>query len=138
MSQWWFLAFAMFITIPVALGFAFSNQIYAWYLYEFVEADLERDLGFHAGTITVETSERPYQWYGILSVTPGGEMDRVGIRSGDIPTGYVHGVRSGFIAHLHSARGSSATITFGNAKHSPGGQPSMKRVKIMVPSKRPG
>jgi hypothetical protein len=138
MSQWWFLAFAMFVTIPVALGFAFSNQIYAWYLYEFVEADLERDLGFHGGTVTVENSERPYEWYGILSVTRGGEFDRAGVRPGDFPTGYVHGVRSGFIANLHAARGSSVTITFASARITPAHQEKLKRVKITVPSKRPG
>jgi S1-C subfamily serine protease len=139
LSHWWVLAFALFVTIPVVLGFAFLNQIHAWYLREFVAPGLERDLGFRGGPITIVDSGKPYGWWGILSVTPGGEFDRAGIRAGDVPIGYQHGVESGFLSDLHHARGSSVTLSFVSGRtslsSSNGGE---KRVTIAVPPKRAG
>ena len=111
LQQWWYLAFVILIALPLVLSLVFSREIYNWYLREFVEPELEEALGFRGGEIDFPgRDDRTYRTYAVIAVRPGGMFEIAGVRPGDVPFGYVHGTRSGFIGHLNSYRG--ATLTF--------------------------
>jgi hypothetical protein len=45
----------------------------------------EREFGFDLGLVPGSPASPPHErWWGIASVTPGGWMDRAGVRSGDV------------------------------------------------------
>jgi hypothetical protein len=135
LSHWWLLSIALFITLPLVLAIAFQNEVYAWYLERFVEPELQRDLGFTGGNLTVTVSGTAYRWYGVLSVVPGGVFDQAGVKACDRPVGYVHGARSGFISQLNAARGSRVMITFANQRD-PAGTKGRETI-IAVPRASP-
>lgn len=138
LGQWWFITFTVLVSLPIVLGFVFLSNIYVWYLEQFVEPGLERDLGFHGGEITIRQGTKSYRWYGVVSVVPGGPFARAGVQSGDLPVGYAHGARSGFITDLHQARGGSVVRPFVNRVSVEAGKWQEKRLTIVVPAKGAG
>jgi hypothetical protein len=135
---WWYLAFTLLVTLPLLLVLVSLDPIYDWYLARFVAPELERTLGFSGGAVTVTQSDSTYLWYGIRSVAPGGIFDRAGVRAGDMPIGFAHGVRSGFLGLLHQSRGQTITLRFAIQHRNSGGRWPEKRVSVTVPAKPAG
>jgi len=135
---WWFLAFTLFVSLPLVSVLVFINPVYDWYLEHLVAPELERRLGFTGGDMLVKRGGVTYRWYGIKTVTPAGVFDRAGIKPGDIPIGYVHGVRSGFIGQLQRSRGRVVTLRFEMSYAVLSGRASEKTVTFTVPPKPAG
>lgn len=68
-------------------------------LYQLAVRRHERDFGFEVGLVRDWPHASTGGWWAIVRVTPGGRMDRAGVRSGDAVFTY-HG--AGF-ASLHRA-----------------------------------
>lgn len=105
----WLLFVVLGAVLAFAAFLAFGNEIYDYYVWEYVRPELERELGFRIGRIQVTGEHGPYAVPAIVAVEPGGVFDRAGFRPGDIPVGYVHGF-VGFYHQLHSARGKATTL----------------------------
>ena len=136
--QFWYFAFIILAVIPIVLVFAFFPFTYNWYLQNFVEPELEKTLGFRLGQVRLTTEARgSYEISAVVSIQPGGVFDRAGVQLGDIPYGYVHGLRYGFLDHLNSSRGETATFQFINKADAEKGLWKPRVVSIMVPRKAP-
>lgn len=136
-QQWCYLAFTSLVALPLVLALAFQYQIYDWYLVHFVEPELEQLLGFRAGTVQISGPDGPYPMYAVVSVEPGGRFDRAGVKSGDIPFAYVHGVQSGFLSYLHHDRGHAVKLRFVNHSDMLKGHWTEREVVVTVPSDAP-
>jgi len=110
MTQWWYLAITVMVTLPIILAFSFMNQLWGFYVVRFVEPEVERELGFEGEPVPIQAIEGPSQIYAIVAVTPGGVFDRAGVKVGDVPAGYIHGQRAEFISQLHDGRGHDVTL----------------------------
>jgi len=137
-QQWWFLAFVVLFALPFVIVIASHREVYDWYLVQFVEPELEQLLGFRLGEIPLVEPERSYVISAIVAVVPGGIFDKAGVREGDIPYGYVHGIRSGFVRHLHHRRGANVNLRFVNRIDADTGKWVPRDVPVFVPGKSAG
>jgi len=71
----------------------------------------EPEFGFETGIITVSDPTGKYATWGITAVTPGGRLDRLGLRAGDVPFDY-HGRAATWLydALREASQGKSAEI----------------------------
>jgi hypothetical protein len=99
----------MLAMLAGATAVMFGTNIHDLYVWEVVAPQLQQELGFRIGKVRVVDEGREHEVPGIIAVDPNGIFGRAGLRSGDIPIGYVHGF-VGFYHHLHSARGDKATL----------------------------
>ena len=139
LNQWWYVA-AMLIILTLVLGLVFQYGIYSWYLQEFIEPKLEISLGFRGGILRIEDDSGSHNVYAVVAVSPGGVFERAGVRPGDIPDGYSHGVRSGFVNHIFDSRGGVARLRFVGEADARRGNWQSRRVEVPVPrnSEQPG
>lgn len=72
-------------------------------------AVLEKDFGFRHRTIALFNKDENVQYLEVVSVTPGGEFERAGIREGDV----IPFNRKRFIDDVNENRGQSMGITVG-------------------------
>jgi hypothetical protein len=101
LRQWLILAVTLLVVLPLVVGIVFQNPIQDAYVHEFVSPRLQRELGFTAGWMKAEGQQA---WV-IRSVEPDGVLARAGFREGDEPSGYVHGVETGFLTDLEHGDG---------------------------------
>jgi len=108
----WFVGIVVLLVVPIVLGFAFFDGLYAFYLSRFVALDLESSLGFKGGYAIVQGRDRSYETYVLTRVIPNGVLGRAGVRAGDVPCRFVHGIEAGFLRRLHESRGQRIALTF--------------------------
>lgn len=98
---------AITVATLLALGFVsvivFLPALEAWYFSDVVCPDLEEELGFRLARRSIPFRGETSDVTMIVAVDPDGIMARSGVRPGDIPFGYVHGVESGFCRDLAEA-----------------------------------
>jgi hypothetical protein len=136
-GTWWYIAAFLFVTFPLILFLVFQNTIYDWYLARFVQPTLEEALGFTGGTLPVQWGETNLDTFAIVAVAPGGPFARAGVRPGDVPLGYVHGIRSGFLGQLQASRGQSVTLHFVNADDFQSSNRQVREISVVVPAETP-
>jgi hypothetical protein len=123
-----FVGVVLLLVLPIVLGIAFFDSLYAVYLSRFVAPGLESALGFKGGHAIVRWQDQSYESYVLASVNPNGTFGRAGVHSGDVPCRVVHGGESGFLGRLHHSRGERIELTFCTPPAW-----SEKRVTIVVP-----
>jgi hypothetical protein len=100
-SQWLVLAATLIVVIPVIVYLNVPNDAALVLVRQFELPALQASLGFTADRITLPpTSGTRAPVFAITAVTPGGAFWRAGVRPGDVPTGYKHGLESGFLWDL--------------------------------------
>jgi hypothetical protein len=123
-----FVGIVVLLVVPIVLGFAFFDSLYAVYLSRFVAPGLESALGFKGGHAIVRGRDQSYESYVLARVSPNGILGRAGVHAGDVPCRFVHGIESGFLGRLHQSRGERIELTFCTPP-----EWSEKRVTIVVP-----
>jgi hypothetical protein len=103
-SQQLYVVLVIVVVLPVLLGLVFQFQIYDLYLERFVRPELEREFGFTAGKIDLPSQGGTHPQFAIVAVSPGGVLEKAGLRSGDLPAGYKHGFATGFYQDLLEVR----------------------------------
>jgi hypothetical protein len=136
-GTWWYIATFLLVVFPLLLFLVFQDAIYDWYLVRFVQPTLEADLGFTGGSLPVRWGETMFDTFALVSVAPGGTFARAGVRPGDIPVGYVHGIRSSFLGHLQAARGHPVTLHFVNVDQFHASNRRVREVSVLVPADTP-
>ena len=108
------LAATLFVVIPAIVFLTVPNDAALVLVRRFELPALQSSLGFVAGNVTPPaTSGVIKPVFSITAVTPGSPFWQAGIRPGDIPTGYKHGMESGFIWDLiWGRREGSVTLRF--------------------------
>jgi hypothetical protein len=91
----------------------------------------EREFGFETGAIPVADPTGTYTAWGITAVTPGGRLESLGIRAGDVPFTH-HGYAATWLyGALHEAsQGKSADIDVYNAHDVAIGANALRRVVL--------
>lgn len=133
-NVWFYLTFVVLIALPLVLALAFQYEIYDWFLEQVVEPRAEKAMGFHGQMINVRGKCGNYEIYAVTSVAPGGAFAKAGIEPGDIPYGYEHGNRSGFIGQLNSYRGRTVEVRVMNCGKVGSAGANPRRVMIDVPN----
>ncbi len=87
-SQQLYVGLVALIVLPLLMALTFQPQLYDAYLDHFVRPGLEREFGFTAGTVRLPAEAGALSMFGVVAVTPGGVLERAGVRSGDLPIGY--------------------------------------------------
>jgi len=123
-----FAGIVVLLVVPIVLGFAFFDRLYAVYLSRFVAPGLESALGFKGGYAAVQWRDQSYESYVLARVSPTGILGRAGVQAGDVPCRFVHGIESGFLGRLHHSRGERIELVFCRPPDW-----SEKRVTIVVP-----
>jgi hypothetical protein len=72
-------------TVILSVGIVLSPSIYAFVVEQVLLPRLEKPFGFRGGRIVSTDTDPGVARYGILEVTPGGRLDRAGVRPGDVP-----------------------------------------------------
>ncbi|SRR6266487_5549639 len=103
-SQQLYVGLVALIVLPLLMALTFQPQLYDAYLDHFVRPGLEREFGFTAGTVRLPAEAGELNTFGIIAVTPGGVLEKAGVRPGDLPVGYRHGFSTGFYQDLLAAR----------------------------------
>jgi len=100
-SQQLYVFITVLVVLPLVVGFAYQQELYALYLIHLCGPELQREFGFTAGDVKVmNEGGEPREEFGITAVVPGGLLARAGFKAGDIPTGYKHGFANGFYQDL--------------------------------------
>ena len=123
-----FVGLFVLLVFPVAMGFIFFDSWYAIYLSRFVGPEFESSLGFHGSYAQIQTPNGIYEIYALTQVDPNGVLGRAGVRVGDVPCRFHHGVESGFLGRLHHSRGQRIELTFCRPP-----EMAEQRVTIQVP-----
>ena len=104
-AQWLYLAAALLIVLPCVLAAAFEQDVDLWLVRRFEFPALQTSYGFTAALIPQRSADGcSYEVFTIAAVAPGSPFARAGIRAGDIPVFYKHGMGRGFIYDLMWAR----------------------------------
>jgi hypothetical protein len=100
-SQWLVMAAVLLLVIPALVYLVVPNDAALVLIRRFETPALEASLGFTAGHVALPPASGVTQpVFAVTAVTPGGAFWRAGIRAGDVPTGYKHGLESGFLWDL--------------------------------------
>jgi hypothetical protein len=98
-------------TIFLSIAIALSPSLYAAVVENVLLPEYEARFGFRGGRISLSGSEGSSVRYCILEVTPGGALDRFGLRSGDIPIDHHDGVVAFYTALREVGNGRHAELT---------------------------
>lgn len=136
-TQLLLLSFLFLFVGPVVFAIVFTPEIYNWYMWRIEIPRLGKDLGFRMDTITISGECGPVELAAITEVTSGGAFDRAGLRPGDIPYGYHHGV-SDFAGSLRNARGGKAHVrVIHSSAYANQNWAAARSVDVKVPPERP-
>ena len=97
MGAWWSIAAFFFVVFRLILAVIFDQQIYRWYLANFVVPKLEARLGFSTGDLTVPGYHA--RAFGITRLKPQSPLAQSGFRVGDVPLG-THGGMEEFVGRI--------------------------------------
>jgi hypothetical protein len=111
-ALWWYFAFLALIVLPTTIVLGSWPAPHHWYLRYFVEPELEEVLGFEAEDVELRGTRGQFSAFAIVALDRSGILGAAGVQAGDIPYGYHHGARSGFIWKLHSHRGRAVRLRF--------------------------
>ena len=132
-SQWLVMAATLLFVIPAIVYLVVPNDAALVLVRRFELPALQESLGFATGHVAVRGEKAPV--FTITAVTPGSPFWQAGVRPGDIPVGYKHGIESGFIWDLMwGKRKGSATLRFlpaGAAQE--GGWQEWRSVTVIYP-----
>src|ERR1039457_5680845 len=104
-AQWLYLAAALVIVLPGVLIATFQQEADLWLMHRFELPTLQASYGFTAALVRQPSADGcPNEVFAITAVAPDGPFARAGIRAGDTPVFYKHGMELGFISDLMWAR----------------------------------
>ena len=135
-AQWLYLAAALLIVLPCVLAAAFEQDVDLWLMRRFEFPALQASYGFTAALISQRSADGcSYEVFTITAVALGSPFARAGIRPGDIPLFYKHGMERGFIYDLMWARrGHSISLALISAEDLAAGRwKALRRVKLGAP-----
>lgn len=130
-AQWWYLAASL---AGAVLMYFIIVAIPEWqhvYTVEVRGPQLQRCLGFTASRPTPSRMLERGTMLTISSVEPDSPLGRAGIRPGDIPVGYKHGMETGFYADLEAVvDGRSVTLTIVAREDFERGSEAWRQVRV--------
>lgn len=135
-AQWLVLAAALVILLPGVLVAAFQQDVDLWLIRRFELPALQASFGFTAALIPQRSADGcSYEAFTITAVAPDGPFARAGIRAGDIPVFYKHGMERGFIYDLVWARrgGSVSLALISSEDRAAGRWGAVRRVSVGAP-----
>jgi hypothetical protein len=101
--SWWYMSANLIAIFAIFLILA-APEFYRGYLIEERGPALQRCFGFSVTYLPVHGAEgASVSLFAIAAVESGGPFDRSGIKPGDMPVGYHHGIVTGFYSELESA-----------------------------------
>jgi hypothetical protein len=128
-SQWFVLAFVIFIAGPAVLFLIFQPEINLFVMRHVSIPRLERQLGFKLGTVVVRDGcGSPYEMMAFSYVAPESPLARAGIHPGDVPFVY-HGAAE-LVAKLDAVETGHARIRVASASSVAAGHPEYRWITI--------
>jgi hypothetical protein len=135
-AQWLYLAAALVIVLPGVLVATFQREVDLWLMHRFELPTLQASYGFTAAFVPQPSADGcPYEVFTITAVAPDGPFARAGIRAGDTPVFYKHGMELGFISDLMWARrGHSTSLALISAEDRAAGRwEAVRRITVGAP-----
>ena len=123
-------------TVLVVVWITFMPSVEQFYALEFALPRLQQRYGFQFGTLKVSRDNVTYEWEGILSVAPDGELARMGVRRHDVPFAHHgNGAAAFYHALMAAERGHVAEFDVLNADDWSRGRDQQAFRTIRVPSR---
>ena len=135
-AQWLYLGAALAILLPGVLVATFQREVDLWLMHRFELPTLQASYGFTAALVPQPSGGGcPNEVFTITAVAPDGPFARAGIRAGDVPVLYKHGMELGFIHDLMWARrGHSISLALISAEDRAAGRwEAVRRITVGAP-----
>jgi len=123
-------------TVLAVVWITLMPSLEQFYALEFAQPRLQQRYGFQFGTVKFSRDNVTYEWEGILSVAPEGELGRMGVRRHDVPFAHHGNGAAAFYDTLMAAeRGHVAEFDVLNADDWSAGRDQQAFRTIRVPSR---